>query len=116
MKIIDNFVRGFNSYTTYLGRARVREVLLRSSDRMLEDAGFSRELLESGVKAWPWHKPEVALTPLDFKQVGDVAAMRELQNYSDTELHDLGMSRATIPEAVMLGRDGIDNNKERKVA
>ena len=116
MKILDNLLRGFNSYMTHLGRARAREVLLRSSDRMLEDAGFSRELLESGVKAWPWHTPELALTPLDFEQVGNVAAMRELQTYSDKDLHDLGISRGSIPEAVMFGREGIDNNSERKVA
>ena len=114
MKIFDNLLRGFDSYITYLGRSRAREVLLRSSDRMLEDAGFSRELLASGVEAWPWHTPALALTPLDFKQVGNVAAMRELQTYSDKDLHDLGISRSSIPEAVMFGREGIDS--ERKVA
>ena len=116
MKILDNLIRSVNSYMKYLGRARAREALLRSSDRMLEDAGFSRELLESGVKAWPWHRPAPALTPLDFKQVGNVAAMRELRTYSDNDLNDLGISRNSIREAVMFGRDGIDNNSERKVA
>ena len=28
--------------------------LLAKSDRQLTDLGFSRELLEQGVKAWPW--------------------------------------------------------------
>lgn len=116
MKIFDNLLHGFNSYMTFLGRSRVRDVLLRSSDRMLDDAGFSRELLESGVKAWPWHKPALPLTPLDFKHVGNVAAIRELQTYSDEDLHDLGNSRGSISEAVMLGREGSDNDSERKVA
>ena len=116
MKILDNLLHGFNSYMKYMGRARAREALLRSSDRMLEDAGFSRELLESGVKAWPWHMPALALSPLDFKQDRNVAAIRELQTYSDKELNDLAISRNSIREAVMFGRDGIDNNSERKVA
>ena len=104
MKILENLLHGFNSYMTYLGRARAREVLLRSSDRMLEDAGFSRELLESGVKAWPWHTPALAPTPVDFKQVGNGSAMRELQGCSDNDLNDLGISRGSIPEAVYVCR------------
>ena len=116
MKIFDNLSHGFNSYMTYLGRARVRDVLLRSSDRMLEDAGFSRELLESGVKAWPWHMPALELSPLDFEHVGNVAAMREPQAYSDKDLRDLGISRGSNPEAVIFDREDIDNNSERKVA
>ena len=35
-------------------RRRARRVLLAKSDRLLADLGFSRELLEEGVKAWPW--------------------------------------------------------------
>lgn len=35
-------------------RARARRELLRYSDRALVDAGFSRELLETDVGAWPW--------------------------------------------------------------
>lgn len=116
MKIFDNLLHGFNSYMTFLGRARARDVLLRSSDRMLDDAGFSRELLESGVKAWPWHKPAPPLKPLDFQQVGNAAAIRELQTYSDKDLNDLGISRGSIPEAVIFGREGSDNDSERKVA
>lgn len=38
----------------WIERARTRNALLALSDRNLADAGFSRELLEKGVKAWPW--------------------------------------------------------------
>ncbi len=37
---------------------RTRRHLLRLNDRILEDMGFSRELLERGQKAWPWRMPE----------------------------------------------------------
>ena len=44
-------------------------------------------------------------------------AMRELQTYSDKELHDLGISRGSVVDAVVSGRDGIENNhSERQVA
>lgn len=116
MKIFNKLLHGFNSYMTYMGRVKAREVLLKCSDRMLRDVGISRELLESGVKAWPWHEPVLTLPPLKFNQIGDAAAVRELQDYSDYELNDLGISRDSIPEAVMFGREGIDNNSDRRVA
>lgn len=124
MKLFNNVLRGFNRYMTHLSRARVRELLLKSSDRMLADAGFSRELLESGVKAWPWHSPAPELAPLRFRQLGKVSAdtdphadaVHELQSISDKELSDLGISRGSIRQAVMYGRDDIENNRERKVA
>ena len=46
------------------GLRRARRELLASSDRQLSDIGFSRELLEQGVKAWPWRvTPD---SPTDF--------------------------------------------------
>ena len=42
------------AYYLNLGRARARQVLLGLNDRLLEDAGFSRRLLEEGVDSWPW--------------------------------------------------------------
>lgn len=124
MKILNNVLRGFDRYMTHQSRARDREILLKTSDRMLNDAGFSRELLESGVKAWPWHNPGSELAPLQFRQLGNVSAdidphadaVHELKNISDKELSDLGISRGSIRQSVMNGRDGIENNRERKVA
>jgi uncharacterized protein YjiS (DUF1127 family) len=36
------------------GRARACNSLLTLNDRLLEDIGISRELLQQGVSAWPW--------------------------------------------------------------
>jgi uncharacterized protein YjiS (DUF1127 family) len=41
----------------WLERSRLRQELLRWDARLLADAGFSRELLEDGVRAWPWRTP-----------------------------------------------------------
>jgi len=52
--IVKKIASRYNSYMTTIARARTLEVLLNSSDRLLDDAGFSRDLLEQGVAAWPW--------------------------------------------------------------
>lgn len=44
----------YYAYMTYIGRHRVRDVLLQKNDRLLADLGISRTLLEQGVSAWPW--------------------------------------------------------------
>ena len=38
----------------YLSKRRDRKLLLQLDDRTLTDINISRELLEQGVKAWPW--------------------------------------------------------------
>ena len=104
-----------------LGRSRVRQTLLQFSDRQLADAGFSRELLLAGNKAWPWRasseeweqriyssqvaKPEPELNPADVQ-----SAIEELHAYSDQELEDLGLTRGTIEYAVRNGRPGFEEN------
>ena len=45
---------GSRALATLGGRRQARRALLAKSDRLLADMGFSRELLEQGVKAWPW--------------------------------------------------------------
>jgi len=91
------------------GRVRARQELLRLSPRTLEDAGFSRELLESGVQAWPWRleNDSRATTPTTSEQALRQAE-RELQSLSDRELDDLALARVDIPRAVREGRVGID--------
>lgn len=79
-----------------MGLAKARKVLLKSRDRKLENACFSKDLLESGVK-----------NPLHCKQTGNMGAMRKLHSYSDKELIDPGISRGSIPHVVMFARDGI---------
>ena len=44
-----------NSAIEHFARARLQRYLLTQSDRTLEDVGLSRNLLEQGVDAWPWH-------------------------------------------------------------
>jgi uncharacterized protein YjiS (DUF1127 family) len=91
----------------YLARRRDRKLLLQLDDRTLADISISRELLENGVKSWPWkldaddHGVRLAATRIK-------SAVRELQGYTDGELADLGIARGGIFDAVLHGRPGID--------
>ncbi len=116
MKVIKNLYSSFDNYLTRLGRSRVRDELLKSSDRILEDAGFSRALLESGVDAWPWHAATTETTVQSVKIDEKATAIQELESFSDRDLHDLGIARGSIIDAVMFGREGIEHDVERKAA
>ena len=108
----------YNTYMTYLGRKRALEFLLNSSDRVLEDAGFSRELLEKGVQAWPWRveQAEENPQPVKFDDLARRKAVEELRAYSEKELADLGICRGSIEDVVQHGRPGIERDDQRKVA
>lgn len=87
------------------GYDRARREMLRLSDRLLDDVGVSRELLEQGVDAWPWRKPEVVTA----RSAANLeSAVAELRDYNDDELNELGIARAQIESVVVRGRDGID--------
>ena len=103
---------------TYAGRKRALEILLNSSDRILTDAGLSRELLEQGVRAWPWKAEQLdqKQQPIMFDKIASDRAIKELSTYSEPELHDLGITRGSIEEVVKHGRPGIEPNDQRKVA
>ena len=92
---------------SYLTHRRDREMLLKLDDRQLADIGISRELLDSGVTAWPW-KVNVEDQTVRFATGRLEAAVAELEAYSDHELADLGLSRGSIRSAVFNGRPGID--------
>ena len=102
---------------TWIERSRLRYNLLQFDGRLLADAGFSRELVEAGVRAWPWRAPEEPATTLHFSrrptEADYRAAIAELQSYSDVELLDLGLSRGAIPEAVRNGRPGFPEDKRQ---
>lgn len=49
-----NLFKRFTDHMEVVGRARTLQVLRQLSDRQLEDAGISQELLSQGLKAWPW--------------------------------------------------------------
>lgn len=96
------------------GRARARTELLRLSERTLQDAGFSRALLESGVDAWPWRIADDRVMLAEHTAARRArAAEQELQRFSDAELDDLAIARADIPRAVREGRAGIDRPAHR---
>ena len=127
MSILNRLYENLRTSRIESGRSIARQHLLGQSERMLRDAGFSRELLEQGNRAWPWRieadaAPVTASAPVATPVVEPVgesvavarsereltAAMAELDTYSDAELNDLGISRAGIAEAVRHGRPGID--------
>lgn len=100
---------------TWIERSRLRHNLLQLDARLLADAGFSRALIEAGVRAWPWRAPEEPAGSLHFGRPATEAdyraAIAELQSYSDSELQDLGLSRGAIPEAVRNGRPGFPEDQ-----
>ena len=105
---------------TWIERSRLRHNLLQLDTRLLADAGFARELVEAGVRAWPWRTPAEPATGLGSLRFGrrptEVdyrAAIAELESYSDTDLLDLGLSRGAIPEAVRNGRPGFPEDQQQ---
>jgi len=122
MHIIEAIKTAYHRGVVRAGRARVRRELLNLSERSLTDAGFSRELLEAGVSAWPWRVNQDT-DPLNFIASGEISrhsraatgtqeyrrAVAELKAYSDLELADLGLARGQIEYAVAHGRPGIDD-------
>jgi len=111
-------VVGFDDWITRVARARTCELLLAGSERRLADTGFSRQLLEQGVDAWPWRSETVSgsLPPMQLDLMAKERAIRELKDYSDQELGDLGISRGSIEDSVANGRAGIDGEQRREVA
>jgi uncharacterized protein YjiS (DUF1127 family) len=106
--------------STWFERSRLRKKLLKMDARRLDDIGYSRALLEDGVRAWPWRAPIdtiAALGRLNFSEAfrrSDYAkAVAELNAYSDAELSDLGLTRGTIEHAVRNGRPGYPEDERR---
>ncbi len=52
--LFEKFGKRYAEYKTRQGRHQARSILLSQGNAVLEDLGISRELLESGVNAWPW--------------------------------------------------------------
>lgn len=50
----ENIKARYVGYMTGVARERVRRELLSRNDRLLNDIGVSRKLLDQGVDAWPW--------------------------------------------------------------
>jgi len=73
MALFNKMARAFERSLTNIGRSRAREHLLRQSDHVLADAGFSRERLEIGNAAWPWTTSDEASDRLIARSVRQAA-------------------------------------------
>jgi len=103
----------YEKYMTKRARIEAHRILMSLSDRALADVGVNRHELEGGVKNWPWDGSVAATnaTTANIK-LSENQAIRELSAYSDRELHDIGINRGMIADAVKNGRDGIENVAE----
>src|SRR5215813_10223396 len=100
-----------SNLSTWLRRSRARHELLQLDDRRLADIGYSRDLLEAGVSAWPWRLPAEAATARPLGEADYAQAVAELKASSDADLRDLGISRAGIEDAVRYGRPGYPEDR-----
>ena len=114
MKVLHKISQKFDSCITFVSRSRARDVLLRFSDRSLEDAGVSRVLLKEGVKAWPWRTPSIEQTLPRWQR--DLITIYELESFSEKDLNDLGIDKNKIRESITFGCEGIDQGSRQKVA
>lgn len=73
---------------------------MKSTIHQLFDSSFSRQLISHFNKA---------ANDADNDSAEVQQAIRELQQLSDAELWDLGISRSEIPHAVRYGRPGSEN-------
>lgn len=96
----------FENYMTRRGRIEAHRILMGQDDKTLQDIGIDRHELLGGVKNWPW---DGSATQQKVAPVKTARAIRELNSYSDRELHDIGINRGMIADAVANGRSGIDN-------
>lgn len=99
------------------GRTRARAELLRMSDTILKDTGFSRALLLQGNQAWPWRlgttQPSLARSPMVAQPAVlstrvERKAIEELRAMSNAELEDIGITRGEIKQVVRHGRVGFE--------
>lgn len=102
-------------YFTFEVHQRNKRVVLKYLQSLpvqqLEAMGFSRDLMNHGISAWPWREDNLdqALAEVEQMMVKEKKEISELQAYTDAELHDLGLSRGLIAHAVRNGRPGIEN-------
>lgn len=118
LQTLKSMATRYNDYMTYIGRKRACEVLLRSNDRLLEDAGFSRELLKKGADAWPWQvtDPDSELQAVMFDKLPIGSAVPEPQSCKEQVPHDTAITTGTITESVASARESNECEEERKVA
>ncbi len=96
MKITQKFIEIFENHA----RRQTLTQLQAMSNRQLEDCGFSAELVQDGMKGWPWRLPqeESVRYALDPQPVID--SVVELSKSKD-EIDALDDDHVTETEAVV---------------
>jgi len=98
----------YENYMIKRGRVEARNILLKQDIKTLEDIGISRHELLGGIKNWPWDGSATRQASTR-QQVKEFKAIRELSNYTDRELQDIGINRGMIADAVKNGRPTFDD-------
>lgn len=93
-KMIDRF--------ELVGRARTLSVLRQLSDRTLEDAGFSPELVRIGIKAYPWRTEEAPITLVDSAPIAAAAKPAFSANVA------AGVGQVIVPAATKVANEQIE--------
>ena len=72
MTLFNRWERLFDQYA----KVRTLNILRSMPERQLEDLGFSPELLQDGVKSWPWRQVEEPTgTTMVMPIAGNAAAL-----------------------------------------
>jgi hypothetical protein len=71
MEWYQRFSRALLTALERSGRARTLAVLRNMDPKLLRETGFSPELIQQGINAWPWR---VAATAIDAPQVPSLLA------------------------------------------
>ena len=82
----------------------------------LKELGFSPDLLTQGMIAWPWREGEhdKEIKDLECAIAEEKSSVHQLSSYTDSELHDLGISRGSIKTSVRYGRPGIEHTSTKR--
>jgi uncharacterized protein YjiS (DUF1127 family) len=76
MSIYTKIVEHYENYAKRETLKHLREM----PERQLVDLGFSLQLIEEGVQAWPWRENEDALPPIRMDSVASFEARQRSQD------------------------------------
>lgn len=65
-------------------KRKTYDQLRQMSERQLIDCGYSPDLLNEGVKAWPWRELPESIPPLRFDQTLKIHAVSKTIEIKDT--------------------------------
>ena len=108
MNTMSKVLKSMEGFFESIARARVQSTLLSMGRDRVEKYGYSYDMLRAGVSEWPWRAtPEAVAEAKEVKR-----AISELNNFSNRELHELGINRNGIENAVRYGRPENDPELE----